>query len=76
MPYPEPSAVPEAVPLPSPLGSLSEEDDSVIPGPWEVSIAHRNCARIYLDWHISNGAVMVSGRIDEEICILTHSFKI
>lgn len=44
VPCKDPSSVPEAVPLPSPSDSLSEEDKGVVPGPFEVSIAHKPCS--------------------------------
>lgn len=60
------SAVPEAVPLPSPSDSLSKEDEGIIPGPWDVSVAHKPCVRSYLDRYISDGVVILSERVDED----------
>lgn len=63
----DPSVIPEAVPLFSPSDSMSEEDEGVIPGPWEVLVAHKTCARSYLDRYISDGIVAVfENAVDDE----------
>lgn len=49
VPCEDPSKILEAVPLPSPSDSLSEEDEGVVPGPFEVSLAHKPCSSSYLD---------------------------
>lgn len=41
--------IPKAVPLLSPSNSFSEEDEGIVPGPFEVSLAHRPCISSYLD---------------------------
>ena len=43
-----PSAIPDAVLLPSPSSSVEEEDEGTIPFPWEVSVAFPS-SKSYLD---------------------------
>ncbi|KMT13508.1 hypothetical protein BVRB_4g082880 [Beta vulgaris subsp. vulgaris] len=66
VPCEDPSSVPEVVPLPSPSDSLSEEDEGVVPGPFEVSLAHKPCSSSYLDRLISDRVVMVSEEAEDE----------
>lgn len=61
------SSILEAVPSPSPLDSLNEEDEGVILGPWEVSVAHKPCSARYLDRLLSNGVVMVFEEAEDEV---------
>lgn len=60
------SSIPDAIPLPSPSDSLSKEDEGMVPGPWEVSIAHRPCSTSYLEQLLSDGVVTVSDEGEDE----------
>ena len=66
VPCEDPSSIPDAVPLHSPSNSLSGEDEGVVPGPWDVSIAHRHCSTSYLEWLLSDGVIMVSEEGEDE----------
>ena len=66
MPCEDPSSIPEAVPLSTPSDSLSEEDEVVVPGPFQVSLAHKPCSSCYLGRFISDRVVTVSKEVEEE----------
>ncbi|XP_048493404.2 uncharacterized protein LOC125493969 [Beta vulgaris subsp. vulgaris] len=56
---PDPSAVPEALSLPStPSQAEEEEAEGAIPLPWEVSLAYPS-SRSYLDKYLSDGVVRI-----------------
>ncbi|XP_057252097.1 uncharacterized protein LOC130592044 [Beta vulgaris subsp. vulgaris] len=57
---PDPSAVPEALSLPStPSQAEEEEAEGAIPLPWEVSLAYPS-SRSYLDKYLSDGVVRIA----------------
>lgn len=66
VPCEDPSTVPEAVPLTTPSDSLSEEDEGVVPGPFDVSLAHKPCSSSYLDRLLSDKVVTVSEEPEDE----------
>lgn len=65
IPCEDPSKVPDALPLVDNPDSFSEEDEGVIPGPFEVSLAHKPCSSSYLDKLISDQVVTVSEEAKE-----------
>lgn len=54
----DPSAVPDAVSLPSSPSHVEEQAEGIIPCPWEVSLAYHS-SRSNLDRYLSDGVVMV-----------------
>lgn len=66
IPCEDPLSILEAIPLPSPSDSVSEENEGVISGPWEVSISHIPCSTSYLDRVLSNGVVTMSEEVEDE----------
>lgn len=54
----DPSAVPDAVLLPSPAWSYVEEAEGDVPYPWEVSLAYPYAQHSYLDHFLHDGVLM------------------
>ena len=61
----DPSAIPDAIPLPSPSSLVEEEAEDIVPFPWEVSLAFLS-SKSYLDKYISDGVVRAAMSGDEE----------
>lgn len=61
----DPSAVPDAVLLPSPSSSMEEEAEGAIPIPWKASLAFPS-SKSYLDKYIFDGVVSATMSGDEK----------